>query len=202
MPVRKCWNGVRVVLAVTICLVLVVAALAVVGCGEPSEEQKAETYRKEWKDIMDGFFKKLNEDDKEAEELSNQGDTAGVIKLVNERIRGIEETIDELMALDPPAELQRLQIVTLYFMLTLIDQLEAQNELNKAMVSGQPTTDLQTKVENMARRVGSIGNELSVEQVSAGIVLEEIPQPDTTMPESSQPESTQPESTQPESTEP
>lgn len=153
------------------CLVAIVASLLLAGCGEdPGEE-----YRTEWKTIMDGFFKELNADDEKAQKLSDEGDVGGVIQLVNERIKGIEDKLDLIMELKPTREYQRLQILTEYFMITLIDQLNAQNDLNKASVSGEPTEDLTTKVQNTQSRVAFVGQELSVEQLNVGIVLEETP---------------------------
>ena len=152
----------------TACAIAVIAAFLVAGCGTSQEE----VYRTEWKDMMQEFFKKLDADDKKAEKLSSENDIAGVVKLVNERIKGIESTLDKLMELKPTPELQRLQILTEYFMITLIDQLEAQNELNKAGISGQPTGDLSTKVQYTQNRMAAAGQELSVEQLSVGIVID------------------------------
>ncbi|MBU4359283.1 MAG: hypothetical protein KJ907_01610 [Actinobacteria bacterium] len=153
------------------CVVVIVASLLLAGCGKDTGEE----YRTEWKTIMDGFFKKLNVDDEKAQKLSEEGDVGGVIQLVNERINGIDDTLTLMMELKPTREYQRLQILTEYFMIMLIDQLEAQNDLNKAGVSGEPTEDLVTKVQNTQGRVAFVGQELSVEQLSVGIVLEDTP---------------------------
>jgi len=166
-------------MAVT-CAVALIAGFLMAGCGVNQEE----AYRTEWKDTMEVFFKQLDADDKKAEKLSSEKDISGVIKLVNERIKGVETTLDEVMALEPPPSYQRLQILTEYFTIALIDQLEAQNEFNKANVSGQPTGDLSTKVQYTQNRVAAVGQELTVEQLSVGIVLDV---PDAEPPEDSAP---------------
>ena len=163
-----------------LCAVALLATFLIAGCGVDQEE----AYRTKWKDTMEGFFKKLDADDKKAEQLSSENDVAGVIKLVNERIKGVENTLTQVMELDPPLKYQRLQILTQYFMIALIDQLEVQNELNKATISGQPTGDLSTKVQYTQDRVAAAGHELNVEQFSVGIVLDvaEVEQPEDSVP--------------------
>lgn len=151
-----------------ICAVALMAGFLMAGCGTSQEE----AYRTEWKDTMEGFFKKLDADDKKAEKLSAENDIGGVIQLVNQRIEAIETALEEMLQMNPPAKYKRLHVQTMYFMLALIDQLEAQNELNKAVVSGQPTEDLSKKVEIMNLKLNAVGQELSVEQLSVGIVID------------------------------
>ena len=162
----KSFRG-RAAVVFILCLVTLVVMITAVGCGGSSTD----SYKAQWKTTMTDFYNKLNADDAKAQQLSNKNDQAGVIAFVNQRIAGINTTIEQVMKFNTPASINRLQIETLYFLLALTDQLEAQNEFNKATVSGQPTTDLKTKVENAQRRVLAIGQELSVEQVSQNITL-------------------------------
>jgi hypothetical protein len=163
-------------------ILALIVSISTCGCVEKTDAQREEEYRVEWKEMMSSFFKRLDEDDQKAADLSEEGDIGGVINLVTERIKHIDSSLADFMRLNPPPDYVRLQVITEYFMLSLIDQLEAQNEFNKASVSGEPTADLETKVQSTQARVGAVGQQLTVSQLEAGIILEEAPVEDQVNP--------------------
>jgi hypothetical protein len=162
----------RVVAVAAVCSAALVLGVLFVGCGS-SSQQSAEQYRNQWKSIMETFYTKLQADDKKAEQLASQKNNAAIIQLVNGRVNGVEATMGQILALKPPAQYRKLDAITLYFMVALMDQLQAQNDLNKATVSGQPTTDLVTKVDNLSKGVQAVSQELSIEQLTQGITLQQ-----------------------------
>lgn len=174
MKEAKCKRAVPLFLAAVAVLAMVLLLVIPTGCGTPSTSEREETYRTQYKETMEDFFKRIEQDDKKAEELSKKGDNAGVMQLVNKRLENMSETMLALSKLTPTTKYLKLHAITLYFVNCLIEQLEAQNELNKASVSGESTTDLQARVQNAMGKVTQVGRELSVEQLSVGIVLEGV----------------------------
>ncbi len=175
------------------CLALLMAVCALAGCGS-SEQAREDAYKAEWKTMMEAFYKKLDADDKKAQELSEKKDTVGVVKLVNERIRDIEDTIGEVLALEPTRDLYRLEVMTLAWMQAIIDQLKAANELNEANIAGKPTADLSTKVTELSNRMLSLNSEMTLEQIKEGI---SVPMEGDGEGKSTTPSGTTPQSTLP-----
>lgn len=177
-----------VVTALLLALTVAAGALAA-GCG--SSSQSEDGYKAEWKKTMDQFYKKLTADDREAQKLAGEKNTIGVVKLVNQRVNSIDDTITTVLTMKPPKSLQRLQVLTLAFMQALVDQLKATNELNEANISGQPTADLNQKVQNLSAKMLSINQDLTLEQIKDGIVLEITSgKPPSSSPPSSSPDET------------
>jgi hypothetical protein len=102
-------------------------------------------------------------DDKKASELINKNDIAGVIKLVNQRILNVDEVTKKILALRPPEDFWKVHAVTLYYLASLRDQLNYQNDLNDAVLTGRPTQDLKTIADQAALKTRAVGAELGIE---------------------------------------
>ncbi len=155
------------------CAIVMLLMLQLTGCGGSDIESKQKSYQADWKRIMTAFDARVTEDDKKASELVEMNDISGLIKLINERIVNVNEVIAEILGLHPPDDLQDLHSTTLYYLTSLRDQLEAQNDLNEAVLSGKPTQDLKTISDNAAARTQVLAGELGVEIQKAGIGLDE-----------------------------
>lgn len=133
------------------------------GCGSGSGESSAGEYKKQWTEIMDSFQDRVLTDDKKASELINKNDIAGVIKLVNQRILNVDEVTKKILALRPPKDFWKVHAVTLYYLASLRDQLNYQNDLNDAVLTGRPTQDLKTIADQAALKTRAVGAELGIE---------------------------------------
>jgi|GEM_PF-1433412 len=162
-------HGITATVMALVCCLALTGGLLLAGCGGNSTER----YRAEWKKIVEKFISTIKVDDAQAQKLVESKDYSGVIKLVKDRIEAIEDTMGTVLALNPPKSLQKIHVLTLYFMVSLTNQLTVQNELNKANLSGETTTDLEAKVKNLSQRAAAANQELAIEQLSQGIVIEE-----------------------------
>ena len=133
------------------------------GCGSGSGESSVGEYKKQWTEIMDSFQDRVLTDDKKASELINKNDIAGVIKLVNQRILNVDEVTKKILVLRPPQYLWKVHAVTLYYLASLRDQLNYQNDLNDAVLTGRPTQDLKTIADQAALKTRAVGAELGIE---------------------------------------
>lgn len=154
------------------CAVALTLLMQLLGCGGSDIESKQKSYSADWKTIMTAFQVRVTEDDKKASELVEKNDISGLIKLIDERIANVNEVIKEILGLYPPDDLQDLHATTLYYLTSLRDQLNAQNDLNEAVLSGKPTQDLQTISENAAAKTQLVAGELGVEIQKAGIEVD------------------------------
>jgi len=158
-------SGVRLtvvtILAVSIFL-LGLGALSS-GCGGSSEQALADQYKKQWTDIMNAFQTRVLADDKKTTALINENDAAGAIKLVNQRIANIDEVTGKILALRPPKDLRKVHAITLYYLSSLKDQFKDTNEFYNAVLTGLPSKDLKTIMDQAAYKTRAIGAELGVE---------------------------------------
>jgi uncharacterized membrane protein len=67
--------------------------------------------------------------------------------------------------------MRKLQALAVYYTVTLIDRLQAQEDLAVAVLSNKPTSDLQNNLNALVNRNNVIGNELAVELAKDGITL-------------------------------
>lgn len=164
----------------TFCIIALVAVLACAGVllvlylcvwrGD-SKSDMEKGYEKNWRSEMKEFDDRLSEDDKKAEAFLEKEDLSSVIILVRERIAYLEEFIGRFLDLYPPPDLRRLHVATLHYLYTLVDQLETQNDLNEAVLAGNPTTDLKAIADNAVLRSQQAFKDLTIEMQKAGVVI-------------------------------
>lgn len=159
--------------AITVTIILSLASVFVCGCAE-SREQKQKDYRVQWQDSMNAFEERVAADDEKAQKLIEENDTAGVIKLIEERVENVWDVYDEIVVLDPPDDLRRLHALTLYYLTTVVEQLEAQNALNEAVLSGKPVTDLKTIAEEAVQMSAYIIGQLALEVEKTDVKLKSM----------------------------
>jgi len=170
------WQNVGVILVV---MFTVLAGLILAGCGGTSEETKKEKYEADYSEIMDRFQAKVSADDKRLSELAAKNDIAGIISLDKRRITYVEGVLGQVLDLEPPVSLRKLHTVTLYYMESILDQLDAQNNYWDALLSGKPSNDLKTIAETAAAKTQAVGTEFGLELEKAGIqlkIMKEVPQ--------------------------
>ena len=136
---------------------------------------------------MSKFEKRVTSDDKKANDLVGKNDIVGLRNLINERLAGVKGILTQMLKLNPPEKYQRVQITTLYYLMALEDQLKAQNDVNDALISGNPTNDLKTISDDYTKRSKQSGGELSLELKMAQIAI-----PPEEAQSSSTPKSTKP----------
>ena len=153
------------VICVSLAAVFLVTALA--GCGD---------YRSQWLDIMNAYQKRLNEDNKKLKELQDKGDLTETIKILNSRMNYIGSVMEKVSALNPPPQYLKLHAITLYFLLSVREQWQAQNDLYEAAVTGKPTTDLENNAKDQAAKANMLTNELSFELGKNDMELEVKPE--------------------------
>jgi hypothetical protein len=156
--------GLCVILALAL---LVAGALISAGCQSGTGQFKAQ-----WANVMKQFNTRVAADDKKAEALAAKKDLAGVINLVKQRIVSVDETLGKVLALSPPGNLRKLDALSIYYLQTLEDRLQAQNSLYEAALSGSPTTDLQQVLDRLVARNEQIARELNIELQKDGISIE------------------------------
>ena len=161
-------SAVIAVLITSVALMLCLTA----GCGGDSAAEKQKAYRAEWLETMKAFEARVSSDDKKASELAAKNDISGLMKLVRLRSAHMDEVIGEVLALYPPDELRVLQAVTLYYLVSLKKQLEDQNLLNDAILSGRPAGDLKSISDASAMKTQALGRELGIELQRAGMQLD------------------------------
>ncbi len=131
-------------------------------------------YERKWRTIMVEFENRVERDDKKAEEYSNKKDLTSLLRLARARTKYFEEVLGRLLELTPPEQYRKLHVLTLHYIFTLIDQLNAQRDLNEAFLEGKPTEDLGKIAENAKARAQQGMVELSVEIQKAGVTLEVV----------------------------
>lgn len=165
--------------------VLMLGASAIGGCGQ-SLKDRQEDYRSEYVEIVNAFQAEVAKEDAKAQELVEGNNLAGLIKLNVVRIENISRTFDDISALSAPGELRRVHAYTLYYLMALVDQMEAQTAFAEAVLSGKPSGDLQQITESAALRAQQLGGELALELQKANIEIEAAPeepiQPETSAP--------------------
>jgi len=166
---RRCFLW-RILIIVLLCAMLGVSFLTAAGC--ESAEQKQKEYRSQWLEIMSAFEKRVAADDKKGNELAQKNDIAGVMELVSKRTKYVNSTFDEIALLYPPAGLRRLHSLTLFYLTSIVDQLEANIDLYEAARSGKPTADLQAIAEAAVSQTEAVKQELALEIDRAGLKLE------------------------------
>lgn len=155
------------------CAIAMLLLVQVLGCNGSDIQQKQDCYRADWKRIMTAFDSRVISDDMKASKLVEQDDISGLIKLIDERIGNVDGVILEILDLYPPDDLQDLHAVTLYYLVSLREQLKTQNDLNEAVISGKPTQDLKAISDDAAAKAQAIAGELGIEIQKAGIKMGE-----------------------------
>jgi len=120
------------------------------GCGNSVAQQEKE-YKEQWTQVVNKFESRVTSDDKKANDLVGKNDIVGLRTLVASRLANVNDVMAQVFKLDPPKEYQRVQITTLYYLMALEDQLKAQNDVNDAVLSGNPTTDLKTILDGYTK---------------------------------------------------
>ncbi|MBN1288495.1 MAG: hypothetical protein JXA49_02530 [Actinobacteria bacterium] len=162
--------------AIIIVALISVFLVSLCGCAESTERRQAE-YKSRWKEVMNEFEDRVAVDDEKAQKMIDDNETAGVIRLLGERIKNVWQVYDEIVVLYPPDDLRRLHALTLYYMTTVVDQLEAQNDLNEAIISGKPTEDLKTIADEAAQKSAFVIGQLALEIEKADIRLKSMEKP-------------------------
>lgn len=183
MNARGMAKRVGVVAVVMVLLGGLAVTMLAAGCGE-SLSSKEQQYKDQYVKIMDAFQSRVSTDDQKANQLVAANDIGGLITLVKARIANVDQVEGELLQLYPPSELRKVQATTLYYMTALRDRLEAQNRLNEAALTGQPTTDLKAIVDGYGQKTQFVGQELLAELEKQGIKLKGAT-PNTSAPQSS-----------------
>lgn len=159
-------------MSLAVCLAMVFMALQVLGCGETEVERKQKEYESQWKETMTGFQQQGLADDKKANQMVEQNDISGLITLINQRITDVNKVIGQVLEMHPPEDLWKLYSITLYYLTSLRDQLESQNDLNEAALAGKPTEDLKSMTDSDSQKTQIVGAELGVEMQKVGIKLD------------------------------
>jgi hypothetical protein len=147
------------------------AAVLVTGCDSESQDiqSKQKQYKAGWLDVMEGFQARVNADDSKASQLVQKNDLPGLIDLIKRRTSNVDSVLGKVLPLYPPDEFRKLQATTLYYLVSLKDQFDAQNRLNEAILSGNPTTDLKTVATDAAAKTQALGRELGIEMQQLGL---------------------------------
>lgn len=178
-------------LAVTLIAILCVCALSgalLCGCDNP-DQMKKDNYKNTYEKVMDDFVKRVEADDAKSTELADNNDLAELIKLNGERIANIDTVYEDIVVLMPPEEYWAIHALTLYYLVAVREQLEAQNDYYEALVAGDPSEDLGTIAQRAATKAQAVGMELAVEIRKSDLELESMPEKEQDQP---QPETSQP----------
>ena len=158
------------------------------GCGNSTAQQEQQ-YKQQWTQVMNKFETRVTSDDTKANDLATKNDIVGLRSLINSRLANVNDVLAQVLKLDPPEKYQRVQITTLYYLMALEDQLKAQNDVNDAVLAGNPTTDLKTISDGCTKRAQGSGQELALELKKANLT---VGTPSPSKPSSSTPKSTTP----------
>ena len=158
----------RFIITAGVLALLVVSCLPLLigGCSD-----RHEVYRKGYVTTINAFQKKAVSDDKASEQLIEKNDIGGLITMIKNRVSNINQVVSKIMKLDPPSGYIRLQVLTLYYLIELKKQFNAQNQLNEAILNGQPLADLKSIAEKYSENTQFSRNELLVELQKIGIRL-------------------------------
>lgn len=159
------------------CAVVVLLILLLLGVGVSRGPQSESSFKGDWKTVMSKFQSRVSADDKNAEDLVTKNDVSGLIALVNQRIANVDATTQEILKLYPPASMDKLQAITLFYLQSLKDQLTSQNGVNNAALAGQPTTDLKKISDQAASQARGMAGLLGIELQKLGITLGPQPAP-------------------------
>ena len=159
------------------CAVVVLLILLLLGVGVSRGPQSESSFKGDWKTVMSKFQSRVSADDKKAEDLVTKNDVSGLIALVNQRIANVDATTQEILKLYPPASMDKLQAITLFYLQSLKDQLTSQNGVNNAALAGQPTTDLKKISDQAASQARGMAGLLGIELQKLGITLGPQPAP-------------------------
>jgi len=160
---------------IAVLLIVAVLVFTVIGCGN-STVQKENEYKDQWTEIMDKFESQVTSDDAKANAFVEKNDIAGLYDLINKREAYVKTVLRQILELFPPEKYQNVHILTLFYLYSLEGRLKAQNDLNKALLSGHPTTDLTKISDEYIVRTQQIGTELGIEITKAGLNLKtEVP---------------------------
>ncbi len=174
---RVFWRSMATVLLV----VLVATGAFLVGCGNPTE-----SYKSQWVDTMSDFEAQVAKDDQKSAELVQNNDAAGLISLVDKRLKFADDTYDKLVVLRPPAALRDLHATTLFYLVSIKNQLKANSDFYDAARAGKPTTDLQTIAQDAVKQTDTVRVLLGLAMDKAGVKIKETKQKE-------QPKSTAPQ---------
>ncbi len=160
---------------VSLCVILL-AGVVVLGVLYVLSLRGGETkgYEKRWRTVMVEFQNRVEKDDKSAERYSENKDMTSLLRLANNRIEYFRDVIGRLLELTPPERYRKLHVLTAHYIFTLIDQLEAQKELNEALLEGKPTEDLSKIAESAKARAQQGLQELLIEMQKAGVTIETV----------------------------
>lgn len=179
-------KAVRLILVSILATLMVGGLLVIVGCDDTQQKEKA--FKAEWIKIISDFEDRTAKDDKKGQDLVAKNDLPGVINLTRERMAYVDQTLSKLLKLYPPQDLRKLQVLSIYYLVTIKDRLEQQIALYDALINNRPTTDLGTVLDQLIARSQTIGRELGIELQKEGIVLKQGSQDGTpTTTPSSQP---------------
>ncbi|MHB8895136.1 MAG: hypothetical protein ACYC99_08185, partial [Candidatus Geothermincolia bacterium] len=135
---------------------LLLGGLLLVGC-DSGTQGKEKTFKADWTKIVSQFEQRVAQDDKKGQDLAAKQDIPGVINLTRARITNVEEVLGKLLLLYPPKDLQKLDVLGTYYLITLKDRLEGQISLYDAILNDRPTADLTTTLNQLVARNTTIG---------------------------------------------
>jgi hypothetical protein len=155
-------------------LLLLAAALLLPGCGTSTADKQKE-YKAQYKEALNEFQTQVAKDEVKAKTLLESNDATGLIKLNNQRLAGVNATFDKIADLYPPADLRKVHAETLYYLIAVADQLQAQNAYFEAVLAGKPSGDLETIAKSATAKAQSLGAELGLDLQKANITIKSIP---------------------------
>jgi hypothetical protein len=155
-------------MAAVLLAALVTLGAALAGCGNPTE-----SYKSQWVDTMSAFEAQVAKDDQKSAELAKNNDAAGLLNLVDKRNRYVDDTYDKLVVLRPPPDLRDLHATTLFYLVSIKNQLKANSDFYDAARAGKPTTDLQTIAEDAIKQTQAVRGLLGLAMDKAGVKIKE-----------------------------
>jgi hypothetical protein len=164
---RVFWRPIAAVLLVA--LIPLGAVLA--GCGSPTE-----SYKSQWVDTVTAFEAQIAKDDQKSAELVKKNDAAGLLALVEKRNKFVDDTYDKLVVLRPPPALRDLHATTLFYLISIKNQLKANSDFYDAARAGKPTTDLQAIAEDAIKQTQAVRVMLGLAMEKAGVKIKETAQ--------------------------
>jgi hypothetical protein len=163
-------RGFALTALVALLAAVMAASVLISGCQSEKQKKQAE-FKAEWLSLVSAFEKRVAADDKKGSDLVARNDVAGVIALINSRITSVDGVLKKILDLYPPEQYQRMQAIAIYYLASLLDQLNAQKQLYDAVLAGRPTQDLTDTVGKLGTKTQAVGAELGVELQRLGIKL-------------------------------
>lgn len=162
---------------------LLTAGFLVGGCGMRDQ------YKSEWVNTMSEFESQVSKDDTKANDLTRQNDISGLIDLLTQRSKFVDQTYDRIVVLRPSTPDQKdLHAATLFYLTSVKDQLKTNKDYYEALREGKPTNDLKTIAEDAAKQTQSMRVILGLDMDKTGAKIKEI-KPKESNPKSSVPSS-------------